>query len=177
MSYLIFCPTLRIFSSSNSGLNIESIFNASSRSSFTAMYQASFSFTAKLNPTNSASIGCTEVVSVSKQRISFVRKKSYKASALSTLSMRWYSCCVVLMLSYCSFFVSSWPSGVISAKRSSCLWLFFLVFSAFPKNLFVRVLNSSSSKSFANVSASGSLHFIASRSRLIGTSCRMVAKK
>ena len=91
MSYFRFCPTFRIFGFSRAALKIVAMRWAFSVSRGTATYHAFPGAVAKLIPTNSASMGSTEVVSVSNAKKSFVIKILENSSASSSLSIRLYS--------------------------------------------------------------------------------------
>ena len=83
---------------------------------------------------------------------------------------------MVLRLSKFEFLGASVPSVAKFANKSSCPLTGFNTFSVLFKILSARVLNSNSLKSFLSLASSGSWSFIASRSRVMGTSVRMVAR-
>ena len=80
------------------------------------------------------------------------------------------------MSSRVEFSNKSCPSGVYSSKRESWALGDFCFFSPLLRNLSNRLLNSSSLKSFVNLSGLGSTTFSSSRLRSTGTSVLIVAK-
>ena len=116
------------------------------------------------------------MVSVSRLRILFVKRKSHNFFASSWLTTRWYSWGVVFKVRKSVFSEASCPSVGNKPNKSGWISTVFNFSEGLLRILSARLLNSNSANNFFNSSALGSTSFSCSMSKVMGTSVLMVAK-